>query len=68
MKKVKEEVPTVQEKEVKTEEKSLTMTVQDVNQFISIMDVILVGDDRLKPLRTHFVEILKRNNENNKEQ
>lgn len=65
MKKVKE---VQKEQEVKTEEQVLTLKVEDANQFAAILDVILVGDDRLKPIKTHFVEILKRNNEKATEQ
>ncbi len=65
MKKVQE---VKKEQEVKPEEQVLTLKVEDANQFVAILDVVLVGDDRLKPLKTHFVEILKRNNEKATEQ
>ena len=53
-------------KEQTQEVKVLQLPVDEANAFISIMGIILVGDDRLTPLRQHFLEIIQRNNEEDK--
>lgn len=50
------------------EVQALKLTPQDANSYIQILDIVLIGDDRLAPLKTHFIEMIKQNNENNPQQ
>lgn len=50
------------------EAKLLQLPEQDANAFLQILGLILVGDDRLKPIQQHYVDMLKRNNEGLNEQ
>ena len=46
----------------------LQLPEADANAFLQILGLILVGDDRLKPIQQHYVDMLKRNNEGLNEQ
>lgn len=64
---VKELEPVVeapQEQEVQ----NLVLSADDANAYLQIINLIMVKDDRSKALQTHFVEMLKRNNEGLNEQ
>jgi hypothetical protein len=57
------------QQESQQEVKVLKLNVQDAQNFIAIMGVILVNyKETLKSLETHFVDMIKRNNETNTEQ
>lgn len=49
-------------------QKVFKLPVVDVNNFLSILDIVLIGDDRLKSLQRNFIEMIKRNDEDNSEQ
>ena len=50
-------------KEIKEEVRDIILKDEDVKSFLGLMNIILVDDDRLKPLQIHFIEIIGRNNE-----
>jgi hypothetical protein len=58
------------EKEVtkKAEVKVLQIPADEAQNYLSIIGLMLVGDDRLKPLSQHFIDMIKRNNEGINEQ
>lgn len=61
MKAVKEEV----KEEV---EQVFKISAKDAENFIQIINVILIEDDRAKPILSNFIQIMKRNNEELNEQ
>jgi len=46
----------------------LSLKQSDANAFLQLISVVLVGDDRAVPIQRHFVELIKRNNEDNSQQ
>ena len=65
---VQEEVVNQEVSETTENNPVLKLKLKDAEQFLALVDVILVEDDRAKPIKTHFIELIKRNNENNQEQ
>lgn len=61
MKAVKEEV----KEEV---EKVFKISANDAENFIQIIKVVLIDNDLAKPILSNFIQIMKRNNEELKEQ
>ena len=59
------DAPVVQEKQ---EAPVLKLPADEANAYLQVLGIILVGDDRLKSVQTHFVDMLKRHNEELKEQ
>ena len=51
-------------KEVIRESISFNIPQEEVDAFLQITGIVLIGDDRLKTIQTHFIEMIKRNNEN----
>ena len=41
--------------------------LNDANTYVSMINVILIDDDRAKPIVKHFIEMIKRSNEGSKE-
>lgn len=54
--------------EIKEEVKMFKISAQDAENFIQIVNVILIDDDRLKPILSNFIQTMKRNNEELNEQ
>lgn len=61
-------VKDLKENNVAPKPPTLKLEQEDANAYLQILGLIMVGDDRLKSLQTHFVEMLKRNNEGLNEQ
>lgn len=59
-----EEVAQVAQQEVRL----LQVSENDANIFLRIVDIIMLSDDRAKPIKQHFLEMLKINNEKSNEQ
>jgi len=57
------DIPVVAEQIAPEQPRFLKLSENDANSFLQIMGIILVNDDRLKPLESHFIQIIKRNNE-----
>jgi len=64
MKKVEKTVETVKE-EVKSP-LFLKITEDDANYYLQVLALMLPEDNRLQPLQKHFIDMIKRNNEENK--
>ena len=60
-----EEAQVVENKDVK-EAVALKLTEDDANYYLQVLSLFLVDDDRLKPLQQHFIDMIKRNNEEDK--
>lgn len=50
------------------EPQMLQISVDEANMYTNILGVLFLGDDRLKVAQTHFIEMIKRNNEINQQQ
>ena len=64
MKKVEKTVETVKE-EVKSP-LFLKITEDDANYYLQVLALMLPAANRLQPLQKHFIDMIKRNNEENK--
>jgi len=62
-KEVKETKPTLNEDQPKEQEKVLSIPLSEANSFMQIIGIVLVDDPRQGSLSTHFVNMLKRHNE-----
>ena len=67
---VSEQVVEEVSEQVAPQEESvvLSLPLDEANNYIAIIGVIMVGDDRMKSLQTHFIDMIKRHNEENTKQ
>lgn len=71
IKELQAEIKALKEQNNKTNEipeVMLKLPLTEANNFVNNLALILVGDDRVIPIRHSFVEMIKRHNESNNEQ
>ena len=67
----KDDIQLVPNKEEQPAVNYLKVTEDDINYYLQILALFLVEDSRLKPLQTHLIDMINRNNkvdENNTKQ
>jgi len=63
----KQEKKSVEEvQEVAKESVVLKISQDDANYFVNVLQIVLLGDDRLVPIQRNFIDIINRNNAENK--
>jgi hypothetical protein len=42
----------------------LSISLEDANLYMKILELILITDSRLIPIQKHFIDMIEKNNEN----